>query len=230
MNVTILQKPENPIKTLFTAARTCYTGKDIKEIFADNKSEGDMLKLVQDIIASGHHSVLEHISFTFGIDGISRATSHQLVRHRVASYSQQSQRYVANNNPQFITPPTIFRNPEALTLYNEIMLIEQKYYSMIKETLNDPVGIEDARYVLGNGYATNVTMTLNLRELMHVCHERLCNRAQWEIRMLFGEIRTLLYKEYPWMVKVIDLDAKCALSGYCPESKERTCGRKPIKG
>lgn len=230
MNVKLLDAPSDIIRLAYSAARTCYSAKNIEGIWDDSitKNNEEMLKLVRDVLSSGHHSVLEHIKFTIAIDGISRATSHQLVRHRIASYSQQSQRYVDATSPMYVIPPTISKNQTALKMYQKIMEMEHEFYNLIKKELNDPVGIEDARYVLGNAYFTNIVMSVNLRELIHVCNERLCARAQWEIRKVFKEVVNEITKANSWLSEY--LVPKCDVLGFCPEPVNRTCGRKPMKG
>ena len=138
-------------------------------------------KLLAKIIKMGHASTMEHVSFTFGIEGVSRVLTHQLVRHRLASYSQQSQRYVAEHDFEYILPPSIEEKPEAKERFQSLMDDIQKAYNELAD-----MGIpkEDARYVLANATETKIVVTMNARSLMHFFNLRCCNRAQWEIREL----------------------------------------------
>jgi len=177
MKVSLLAATPNATKLVATAAWIC-THQDLP-------TEADLHPdkcgpLVQRVIGYGHESILEHASFSFGIEGISRACSHQLVRYRIASYSQQSQRYVSQKYPEFIIPPSLkefgyhLYGDDVTNLYNEL--------------ISAGVPKEDARYVLPNATATKLVMTMNARALRHFFAQRLCKRAQWEIRELATEI------------------------------------------
>ena len=178
MQVVLLNKTDHALSLLYKAARTCYSPEvpsQIPEVSVDK-----MTALLNRLQQSGHHSVFEHASFTFSVEGISRACSHQLVRHRMASYSAQSQRYVQmDNRPDWIVPPSIFVDREIYGPFERLMWdIEDCYHRLIAAS----VPAEDARYVLPNATPTNIVVTMNLRELVHFCSLRLCLRAQWEIR------------------------------------------------
>jgi len=169
----------------------------------------------------GHHSVLEHVCMTFAIDKISRACSHQLVRHRIASYSQQSQRYVKYENIDYIIPPSIQKNDEiAIGFLMYMEDISRNYNELIE------LGIEaeDARYILPNAVATNITMTVNARELIEMCKLRLCTTAQWEIRKMFEMIVACVNSNKQLNFLSEYLSPKCEWVKHCSEGK-RTCGR-----
>ena len=179
MIVELLKYTQEPEKTCAIAGRLCYSAvgiEELKEKLTQEKIE-DILKR---IIKSGHLSVLEHASFSFGVEGVSRALLAQLTRHRIASFSVQSQRYVKfKNGVDFVTPPSIAKNEELLKKYNEFLKLSEKYY---KDFLEAGILAEDARYVLPNASSTKIVITMNARELRHFFALRCCNRAQWEIR------------------------------------------------
>ena len=173
----------------------------------------------------GHHSVLEHVAITFAIDKISRACSHQLVRHRIASYSQQSQRYVKYNNIDYIIPPSIKKNEEICLGFLRFMEDIEFNYSQLIDLGVTP---EDARYILPNAVATNITMTVNARELIEMCKLRLCMTAQWEIRSMFEMICACVRgnKELTFLSDY--LGPKCIWNKVCNEGK-RSCGKFPTE-
>lgn len=179
MIVELLKYTQEPEKTCAIAGRLCYSAvgiEELKEKLTQDKIE-DILKR---IIKSGHLSVLEHASFSFGVEGVSRALLAQLTRHRIASFSVQSQRYVKfKNGVDFVVPPSIAKNEELLKKYNEFLKLSEQYY---KDFLEAGILAEDARYVLPNASSTKIVITMNARELRHFFALRCCNRAQWEIR------------------------------------------------
>ena len=166
MQVTLMNATPNPIETIAKIASICYD--------SDPK---DPMKLVRHLYKNGHLSVMEHIYFTFKIEGISRACSHQLVRHRHCSFTQRSQRYCEEDGFEYITPHTI----DAGSFANEMESIRDRYghFRTVEGVPN-----EDARYLLPNACTTELYLSCNLRELIHIANERLCTRAQWEIRKL----------------------------------------------
>jgi len=173
----------------------------------------------------GHHSVLEHINITFAIDDISRACSHQLVRHRIASYSQQSQRYVNfKKGFKYIVPTTIGIQEELSKEYVDVMEKISDFYEYMVERCGVPA--EDARYIIPNACGTNITMTVNARELIEMCKLRLCAMAQWEIRNLFELIKTCVNNNRQLRFLSEYLTPKCEWLKYCPEGK-KSCGRIP---
>lgn len=210
----------------YSAARICYSkvGFDgIKPL----ESEAAMGEWLRDrVLKRGHWGILEHIHFTFGVSGISRACSHQLVRHRIASYAQQSQRYVDKADFKYITPPSVAENPEALQFYRELMdELGEKYEKLqgILRTANPEANNEkineDARFIIPNACETQIVVTINGRQLTEISCKRLCSRAQWEIRAMFEQIRTITQATVP--VVFDNLGPDCAW-GKC---KEGGCGR-----
>lgn len=178
MKVKLLKYTPEPDKICAVAALCCYSQKPSMELI-NNLGEEKIKKILRKTIGSGHYSVIEHASFTFSVGSVSRALTHQLVRHRIASYSQQSQRYVKLDLPTFVTPPTIEKNKETLDEYNTFMESAWKIYNFLLKNNTAP---EDARFVLPNATTTNITVTMNARELIHFFELRCCMRAQWEIR------------------------------------------------
>lgn len=226
---------EKPEAVVATAGKLCYSKSDIKSL-ADKQTEESINKFVDMLSSLGHESPIEHISFTFGIEGVSRACTHQLVRHRLASYSQQSQRYVdLSETYKYITPPAIKEDEELLELYekanDEIFgfykelsnKLEIKYIEEgMKEKDAKKRAIEDARYILPNACETKIIVTMNARELLHFFKERCCNRAQWEIREVANQMLDLCLEVAPTVFK--KAGAPCVF-GRCPEGA-MSCGKK----
>ena len=181
MQVTLIQQTPNPIETIAQIASICYDSNPKKP-----------LKLVEHLYRNGHHSVFEHIYFTFKIGGISRACSHQLVRHRMCSFTQRSQRYCSEDGFEYVTPPTIKE-----TWFTTDMDKIKKIYKVYQE-----VGFpnEDARYILPNACTTELYLSCNLRELIHIANERLCSRAQWEIRRMVQTMVSLVDPDLQFML------------------------------
>ncbi len=216
MHVELLAYTPDPEGVVYTAARTCYSPKGVGEIV---KERGVSPKrLLEQIKASGHHSVLEHAAFTFGIGGISRVTTHQLVRHRIASYSQKSQRYVEETGFRCVIPPSIESEPAAADLFRRTVDRCRDAYLRLREM---GVSKEDARYLLPSGGETQIVVTMNARELLHFFSLRCCHRAQWEIRAMAVEMLRLCSKKAPLIFR--DAGPAC-LRGPCPEG-DSTCGR-----
>lgn len=185
LKVQLISHTPEPEKVAAAAARLCYSPRSAYEILEDFSDE-QVTQFVQKIVSLGHESPMEHVSFTFAIDGVSRALSHQLVRHRIGcSYSQKSQRYVKEKQFEYITPPKIAKNPDTLAAFDKAMAAAQKTY---EELLAAGVPAEDARFVLPNAAETKFVMTMNVRSLWHFFELRCCNRAQWEIRALANEM------------------------------------------
>ena len=219
MKVTLLQHTPDPERTVALAAKLCYSAAAIGELH-DRLSGSDITEFLAKIMSLGHQSVLEHASFTFGIEGISRACSHQLVRHRLASYSQQSQRYVTFKGDSFplTTPPTIAESPERLKIFNRAIKAAAKAY---RELVDCGVPAEDARFVLPNAAETKIIVTMNARELLHFFELRCCERAQWEIRVMAVEMLRLVKKAAP---VIFSSAGPGCLLGPCPEGA-MTCGQ-----
>ena len=221
---------EEIINKIYAACRTCYTsGSPINmydnEVSHNVHTEEEKLKLIKYVLSSQHHSVCEHVQLTFIIEGISRACALQLVRHRHASYSQSSQRYIEFKDGKFpyVIPNTIKGDNNARKLFESAMeVLSEGYHALTK------MGIpaEDARALLPNACCTNITVSMNIRELMHVCNERLCTCAQEEIRTMVREMVEKVTKELPFLKKY--LVPKCEMLGYCNEPK-RSCGRKKLR-
>lgn len=185
MKVTLIQQTPNPIETIAQIASICYD--------SDPK---DPMKLVKHLYNNGHHSCFEHIYFTFKIEGISRACSHQLVRHRHCSFTQRSQRYCDEDGFEFVTPPSVNDAIGVALAYGiNIRLIDGWY-----KLWSTSVPKEDARYILPNACATSLYLSCNLRELIHIANERLCTRAQWEIRELVQEMVKLVDPQVQFML------------------------------
>lgn len=217
MNVTLLNFTPEPEKTVTLAARLCYSDSSISEL--EEKVKGlSKEKFLGKILKMGHLSVLEHVSFTFGAEGISRATSHQLVRHRLASYSQQSQRYVTSSRPEFVTPETISADPDKKKRFEGAV---RRLYKLYGELIEEGVPAEDARFLLPNAAATKIIITMNARELLHFYRLRCCERAQWEIRDMATRMLALAREKAPFIFK--DAGPAC-VKGACSEG-DMTCGR-----
>ncbi|MEM3399825.1 MAG: FAD-dependent thymidylate synthase [Candidatus Micrarchaeia archaeon] len=223
MKVRLIAYTHKPDETCSLAASTSVSMGSPSEI-AEKTDPQKAARILGKVVGYGHTSVIEHASFTFSIEGISRACSHQLVRHRIASYTQQSQRYVRLDEAgeYFVIPPSIERKREAKSIFLESV---GQGFSAYKELLKEGIAPEDARYVLPNATKTNVIVTMNARSLMNFFGLRLCKRAQWEIRTL----ASLMLKEVKKVAPVIFENAgpRCVELGYCPESK--TCGLYPLK-
>jgi thymidylate synthase (FAD) len=217
MNVALLQQTPDPEKTIALAARLCYSPSGIDEL-RQKMSPSDIGAFLEKIMSLGHESVLEHASFTFGIEGISRAASHQLVRHRLASYSQQSQRYVKHDAVfEYIVPDSIAERPELAERFEARMReLHEEYRSL----LDAGVPAEDARFLLPNAVATKIIVTMNARELLHFFRLRCCERAQWEIRKLAVEMLKLVKGAAPVIFR--EAGPECVFH-QCPEGK-LTCG------
>ena len=218
MRVVLLSHTQDPERTVAAAIRLCYSPAGIDKI-RERVDDAEAARLIDKVLGLGHFSVLEHASFTFGIEGISRACSHQLVRHRLASYSQQSQRYVKMRDLEFFTPPSIAGNAEAAEKYSAVM---QQLHRCYDDLLAAGLEAEDARYVLPNAADTSIIMTANARSLLNFFELRLCTRAQHEIRQLAA----LMLSEVRRVAPVLFAKAgpACESKGYCTEG-EMTCGR-----
>jgi len=218
MNVTLIEHTPNPEQTVALAARLCYSPVSIGEL-REKLESADIEKFLDKIMSLGHHSVLEHVSFTFAIEGISRVTTHQLVRHRIASFSQQSQRYVSHKEHfASIMPDSIAGNAEARQIFDGMSeTIHQAYGRLIE--LGIPA--EDARYILPNSTETKIIMTMNARELRHYFALRCCERAQWEIREMSNEMLRLVKRVAPVIFR--SAGPGC-VGGPCPEG-QFCCGK-----
>ena len=218
MKVKLLEYTPDPERVVAMAARLCYSASGAEEL-ADRMDDAVVKKMVRKMVTIGHGSTLEHVSFTFGIEGVSRVLTHQLVRHRIASYDQQSQRYVAAHGFEYIVPPSIEAKPEARACFERIIAEIRNTYDVLTD-----MGIpkEDARYVLANATETKILVTMNARSLLHFFNLRCCNRAQWEIREMAYKMLAEVKKVAPALF--FRAGATCIQTGSCPEG-ELTCGR-----
>lgn len=207
---------------IYQSARTCYSDRPAHRIEPAN--EADHLRLLQHLYESGHHSVFEHVCFALSIEGISRACTHQLVRHRHTGFSQQSMRYVALKEPKFVQPPGL--SDEAARVYQQALESAARSYESL---LGLGVPPEDARLVLPEATLTNLVMSTNLRQLMQMMELRLCTLAQWEIRRLFKRIRKLFMGIDPLFGKILVI--KCIRMGYCNEQRnsDQHCRIRPYR-
>ncbi len=217
MDVRLLYHTPDPERAIAAAARLCYAPVGAAELL-EVMSDEAVRKVLKTIITSGHTSALEHASYTFAIDGVSRALTHQLVRHRLASYNQQSQRYVSYaEDPCFIIPPDVDADPEKRQVFLQACADAfMSYRAMIESG----VAPEDARYLLPNAMETKIVVTMNVRELLHFFELRCCKRAQWEIREVALRMLELAEPTAPYIF--MDAGASCR-RGPCREGK-MTCG------
>ena len=216
MKVTLINHTENPDRICAAAAQSCYSDRGATELF-EVTSDDRARKMIEKVVGMGHLSVVEHAYFTFSIEGVSRSLTHQLVRHRIASYSQQSQRYVNMEEADYVLPPSIDEDPEAKEEYAEAMDAAWRAYRVLAQK----VPKEDARYVLPNACHTNITVTMNARELWHLFRLRCCRRAQWEIRKMAWSMLAEAKKAAPILFS--EAGPGC-FRGACPEG-EYSCGQ-----
>ena len=241
MQVKLLAYTPDPEKTVACAAKLCYAAADIETVYEGLTEEktASFLEMLQSI---GHESPIEHASFTFGIQGVSRSLLAQITRHRIASFSVQSQRYVKEDGFQFVVPPEIEKIPEAKEEFLRAMEEDQRHYERLTQLLQEKHkaelmaagepeksaqrkaekrAIEDARFVLPNACATKMIMTMNARSLQNFFSNRCCNRAQWEIR----ELATQMLKEVKAVAPhLFEKAGPPCLRGACPEGK-MSCGK-----
>lgn len=241
MKVKLIAKTPNVLDVVYTGARTCYNAGSPIDMWFDvcNIPTDKKENLIDKVFKSGHLSTSEHAYFTFAIEGISRACSHQLVRHRHCSFSQQSQRYVEikEDLENLLNLRDKAINNGCITSKSSINLLDKYFVGITEENAGAYLDClihylgqitqgekpEDARNVLSNATKTNIVVSMNLRELMHLCNERLCTRAQKEIRQLVKEMVKQVVKDEKWLKPY--LVSKCEQHGICFEHK--SCGRKP---
>ena len=224
LEVELISIPDNLLDVVYTACRTCYSADGAVEIFNKITSDNERkLNLIRRVISSGHYSTIEHIQLSFAINNISRAATHQLVRHRHMSFSQKSQRYVKENGGfDYIIPVSIKNNAELCKKFTEHM---NNVASLYEDFIQNDIKAEDARAILPNAAASSLVASLNLRELIHLANLRLCTRAQLEIRLLTKRMCDLVIEREPWLKE--HLVPKCERLGYCDEDK--SCGRTKTK-
>lgn len=222
LKVQLRNYSPNPDAVVASAAKVCYSNKSIDEIYQKLLEDPEEnKKFVQKLVDMHHESPLEHVSFTFSIEGVSRALTHQLVRHRLASYSQKSQRYVSEKQFEYVIPKTIQKKEEAKNIFEHMMKSIQLAYDALTD-----LGIpkEDARYVLPNACETAIIVTMNARELINFFGHRCCIRAQWEIRDASKLMLEQVKEVAPFIFN--NIGANCETLGYCPENN-MSCGKKP---
>ena len=223
LKVALIRHTLSPEETVALGARLCYSKATIDDL-TQRVSAKDQSDFVQKIMGMGHESVLEHASFTFGVEGVSRVLLAQLTRHRLASFSVQSQRYVSYENGfGYIVPPKIEAlGEEAKAEYERQMQQMHEWYCAWQEKLGTGEGSnEDARFVLPGACETRLMMTMNVRELRHFFRLRMCSRAQWEIRAMACEMHRLCMEVAPALFA--DAGPGC-LRGACPEGA-KSCGK-----
>lgn len=216
MKVEILKYTPEPEILVATAAKLCYSEATISDL-QQRLKEREVSDFINKLMEMGHHSPFEHVSFTFGIEGISRVTTHQLVRHRIASYSQQSQRYVKYKELKYIIPPSIEKNEELQILFKKAVELARNVY---EELINSGIPVEDARYIFPEACETKIIVSMNARELLHFFRLRCCNRAQWEIRQLAHQMLKKVKEICP---NIFANAGPSCISGKCMEGK-MSCG------
>lgn len=241
MEVKLLTYTPEPEKIIAASAKLCYSESGIDDLL-EGLSEEKTVKFVEMLSSIGHESPIEHVSFTFGIEGVSRSFLAQMTRHRIASFSVQSQRYVKTNEFHYVIPPEIAQDNEANNIYNDFMnnaidtynkladILEKKHYiEFLKTESNEKTAkskaekkaIEDARFVLPNASETKMVVTMNARSLLNFFRLRCCNRAQWEIKAVADEMLKLCCSVAPTIFK--NAGPSC-VKGACSEGK-MSCGK-----
>ncbi|MBR4036451.1 MAG: FAD-dependent thymidylate synthase [Oscillospiraceae bacterium] len=241
MKVKLIAHTPNPEKVVAAAAKLCYSNAQIDTLL-DGLTEEKSKEFVEMLASLGHESPTEHASFTFAIEGVSRSLLAQITRHRIASYSVQSQRYVNLKEPDFVTPPEIMDDPESLAQFNDSMAMAAENYQKVTQLLKEAhkekfmaqgmdektanrtaekKALEDARFILPNACTTKMIVTMNTRSLNNFFRHRCCTRAQWEIRELADEMLKLVCEVAPALF--VRSGPPC-VSGPCPEGK-MSCGR-----
>jgi thymidylate synthase (FAD) len=219
LKVVLLSHSPDPERAVATAARNCYSPRDVASIDR-NWSEDDIKKMVARVRDAGHLSTFEHTMFTFGVAGVSRALTHQLVRHRHMSFEQKSQRYITVKGQfEYITPPSISARPEIKAKYDKLMGQIAEFYA---DAIEAETPAEDARFALPNAAETQIVVTANARALLDFFTLRTCNNAQWEIRELAFAMMRLAKKAAPDLF--VRAGATC-VRGYCNEPNGPECPR-----
>ena len=216
LNVRLIACTPEPARVVAAAAKLCYSASSALELF-DGLDGKEVRRFIRMLRGSGHMSPFEHASFTLAVEGASRVMTHQLVRHRLASYSQQSQRYVTMGTPRYVVPPEIDGNPEARAVFESSA---REAYAAYERMISLGAPKEDARFILPHGWETSVMVTMNARELCLFFELRLCRRAQWEIREAAREMLSVAMDAAP---ELFDTAGPPCVSDRCRESKP--CGR-----
>jgi thymidylate synthase (FAD) len=231
LQVQLLEMSANPLSLLYVAYRQCYSDRWAGDMWEEDVSEERKASFIGEMMRSGHDSPLEHVKFTFAIEGVSRALTHQLVRYRLASYSQQSQRYVDMKQFGYVIPPSIADDETLRRGFERCMdEIQRSYQDLLvrfaEKGLAGERAHEDARFVLPQAGESKIVVTMNCRELLHFFSQRCCQRAQWEIRALANRMLEICRENLPPVFE--NGGSKCERLGYCPEGKF-SCGRFPLK-
>lgn len=241
LKVKLISHTDNPEKLIAQAAKICYSPVGVEEI-EKSLDRDNIEKFINMLMDIGHESPIEHVSFTFAVEGVSRTLTHQLVRHRMASFSQQSQRYVKLDQFDYVIPPAIEKNEQAKQVFIKAMQEDQQHYGEIVDILYkenfellitqgedektakskaEKKSIEDARYIFPNACETKIVFTMNARSLFNFFKHRCCNRAQWEIRDMAVAMLKLVRDVAPTLFKY---SGPACLNDSCPEGK-MTCGK-----
>ena len=226
LEVKLLSHSPDPLRSLYVAYRTAYSAltpqQIVERIDADKITEERMLEFIEERLKTGHASPLQQVYFEFAISGVSRAFSHQFVRHHVGiDIEQQSQRYVIFKNGEFpfTTPPSVAKasaeGKDGLSVFHTAMRAAREAYAAL---IAMGIPSEDARFVLPNATNTNLKVTVNFLELQHIADQRLCTRAQWEFRYAMGKMRGEVMRAYPWLGRYIGPKCMAFRLGYCDES------------
>ena len=218
MMVKLVRHTPEPERTVAMSARLCYSPIGAAQL-EERISDEQAAKLVRKLVSMGHLSTLEHVTFTFAIEGVSRVLTHQLVRHRIASYSQQSQRYVKEHDFETIMPASIAAKPEAKAKFAKLM---EEIQGLYNEFIDLDIPAEDARYILPNAAETKIVCTFNARSLLNFFSLRCCTRAQWEIRALANEMLRQCKEVAPVIFE--NAGPTCVSEGVCHEGT-MSCGR-----
>lgn len=213
MNVKLIGFTPNPEKIPALAAKLTHSKTKPEEL--EKTSDKELKAILKQVMNLGHTSVIEHTNFTFAISDVSRSLTHQLVRHRIASYAQQSQRYVNLNEPNYVTPPKIENNKKMKKAYDETM---KNIWEEYNKLINLGIPAEDARFILPNAASTNIIVTMNARSLLNFFELRCCQHAQWEIRQLANNMLQKVKKVAPTIFK--NAGPACKSKGICPENKK----------
>lgn len=220
MKVKLIAHTPEPEKVVAAAAKLCYSSAADIDTLMEGLTPEKNQEFIQHLISMGHESPLEHVSFTFGVEEVSRVLLAELTRHRIASYSVRSMRYVDESNFDYVVPDTVKKNGYENKYNDVVSKCRELYLDMVK----NGVPKEDARMVLPNSTHTRIIFTMNLRSLLNMLSLRLCSRAQWEIRHMAFEIWTICKKKFPALF--VNAGASCIHLGYCPEG-DKSCGIVP---
>ena len=234
LNVKLLEVTQDAVNIIYVAYRQCYSSKfagDLMKVFDGEGLVSQKGAFIAECVMSGHESPLEHVKFTFALEGVSRVLTHQIVRNRIASYSQQSQRYVREDDFDFIIPPLIAEDGILKKEFLIAMKNAQDSYTALMERFaqlnkKGETANQDARFVLPGAAETKIVVTMNCRELLHFFRVNCCARNQWEMRQVASLFLAFCEGELPSVF--LYAGSKCKSLGYCPENK-RSCGKYPLK-